>query len=65
MNKENNGSWRKKEEILNEISMLETTQDQRLLIEDELIQKVQLSMELEEVARNEEIAWSKGPEFNG
>ncbi|KAK4718166.1 hypothetical protein R3W88_016504 [Solanum pinnatisectum] len=57
-NRENNVSWRNnKEEILNEISMLENTQDQRLLTEDELVQKVQLFMELEKVARNEEIAW--------
>ncbi|WMV09305.1 hypothetical protein MTR67_002690, partial [Solanum verrucosum] len=39
-NRERNVSWRKKEEILNEISMLENNQDQRLLTEDELAQKI-------------------------
>lgn len=48
-----------KEGILNQILTLETTHDQRLLTEDELVQKVHLSMELEEVARNEELAWSQ------
>ncbi|WMV13369.1 hypothetical protein MTR67_006754 [Solanum verrucosum] len=56
--RENRNNWnQRKEEILNQLSILEKTQELRLLSEDELLQKVHLSMEFEDVAKNEEIAW--------
>ncbi|WMV15560.1 hypothetical protein MTR67_008945 [Solanum verrucosum] len=48
---------RKKEEILQQLAEMEKTQELRLLSEDELLQKVHLAMEFEEVAKQEEIAW--------
>ncbi|KAH0751395.1 hypothetical protein KY285_004543 [Solanum tuberosum] len=50
--------WKhKKEEILHQLAEMEKTQELRLLSEDELLQKVHLAMEFEEVAKQEEIAW--------
>ncbi|KAG5605088.1 hypothetical protein H5410_026580 [Solanum commersonii] len=55
---ENRNNWnQRKEAILNQLSILEKTQELRLLSEDELLQKLYLSMEFEDVAKNEEIAW--------
>ncbi|WMV41585.1 hypothetical protein MTR67_034970 [Solanum verrucosum] len=55
--RENRNNWnQRKEEILNQLSILEKTQELRLLSEDELLQKVHLSMEFEDVAKNKEIA---------
>ncbi|XP_059288373.1 uncharacterized protein LOC132041681 [Lycium ferocissimum] len=56
--KENKGNWReRKDKILEQVGSLEVIQEQRPLTEDEQLQKAQLAMEYEEVARNEEIAW--------
>lgn len=38
---------------------LESIMEQRALTDDELLQKTHLSMEFEEVAKNEEIAWKQ------
>ena len=55
---ENKVNWKQqKEEILNQIACLEKIQEQRILTDDELLQKVHLSKELDEASRNEEIAW--------
>lgn len=57
--KENTGNWRrlKKGDILTQLNNLETIQEQRMLIDDELVQKAHLAMEFEEVAKREEITW--------
>jgi len=56
--KENKNNWRqRREDILNHIIGLENIMEQRALTVDELLQKVHLAMEFEEVAKNEEIAW--------
>lgn len=47
----------KEERRVEQLVRLEELQDQRAITEDELLQKVQLSMEFEEVSGNEEIAW--------
>ncbi|WMV13595.1 hypothetical protein MTR67_006980 [Solanum verrucosum] len=41
----------------NQIAGLEKVQEQRILTDDELLQKVHLSREFDEASRNEEIAW--------
>lgn len=58
--KVNRGNWKqRKEDILNQISSWEIIQEQRPLTDDELIQKTHLTMEFEEVAKKEEIAWKQ------
>lgn len=47
------------EEILNTLSALESTQDQRSLIEEDMLQRVHLVMELEENFKKEHIAWRR------
>lgn len=42
---------------MDQLADLEKIQEQRVLSEDEIIQKMHLSMEFEEVSKNEEIAW--------
>lgn len=48
---------RKKTDILGRIAQLDLLQEQRSLTDDELAQKVNLEVEVEEIARHEEIAW--------
>ncbi|XP_060211899.1 uncharacterized protein LOC132639472 [Lycium barbarum] len=47
------------EEEFTHIKQSETIEDQRILTDDELLQKAHLAMEFEEVATNEEIAWKQ------
>ncbi|XP_059292232.1 uncharacterized protein LOC132045677 [Lycium ferocissimum] len=54
------GNWKqRKEDILNQLANWEAVQEQRILTDDEAVQKSNLAMEYEEVARNEEIAWKQ------
>ncbi|WMV29916.1 hypothetical protein MTR67_023301 [Solanum verrucosum] len=54
----NRGNWKqRKGDILNQLATLEAIQEQRALTDDEAMQKSNLALEFEEVARNEEIAW--------
>lgn len=54
--KEHGNNWRqRREDILNQISGLETIMEQGALTDDELLQKAQPEMEFEEVVKNEEI----------
>ncbi|KAG5580158.1 hypothetical protein H5410_050785 [Solanum commersonii] len=54
----NRGNWKqRKGDILNQIAALEAIQEQRALTDDEAMQKSNLVLEFEEVARNEKIAW--------
>lgn len=55
---EHRNNWKqKKEKILDQLTGLEKIQELRVLLEDEIIQKMHLSMLFEEVSKNEEIAW--------
>ncbi|XP_059292427.1 uncharacterized protein LOC132045867 [Lycium ferocissimum] len=48
---ENMNNWKqKKEDVLHQLSSLEEVQEQRILTEDELLQKIHLSMEFEEIS---------------
>lgn len=56
--KDNKGNWKqRKEDILNQIANWENIQDNSPLTDDEMLQKANLAMEFEELAKNEEIAW--------
>lgn len=58
--KENRGNWKqRKEDILNQIAHWENIQKQRSLTDDEMLQKVNLSMEFEEVPKREESVWKQ------
>lgn len=49
-------NWKqRKEEILYQLADLEKIQKLRLLTEDELLQKLHLSMEFEDVSKNAEV----------
>ncbi|KAG5576897.1 hypothetical protein H5410_057031 [Solanum commersonii] len=53
-------NWKqRKGDILNQLAALEAIQEQRALTDDEALQKSNLAIEFEEVARNEEIAWRR------
>lgn len=55
--KNNRENWKqRKEDILNQVSSFEAIQDQKALTDDELLQKTNLAMVFEEVAKNEEIS---------
>ncbi|CAN4080374.1 unnamed protein product [Withania somnifera] len=56
--KENKGNWKqRKDKILNQIANRESIQEQRPLTDDEILQKTNLAMDFEVLARLEEIAW--------
>ncbi|WMV09897.1 hypothetical protein MTR67_003282 [Solanum verrucosum] len=56
--KNNRGNWKqRKGDILNQLAALEVIHEHRALTDDEAMQKSNLAIEFEEVARNEEIAW--------
>ncbi|KAG5585966.1 hypothetical protein H5410_046400 [Solanum commersonii] len=58
--KENKGNWKqRKEDILSQIANWEIIQEHRMLTDDEILQKVNLAMEFEEIAKKEEIAWKQ------
>lgn len=45
------------EDTLNQIASWERIHEERFLTDDEILQKTNLGMEFEELAKNEEIAW--------
>ncbi|WMV13599.1 hypothetical protein MTR67_006984 [Solanum verrucosum] len=58
--KENKGNWRqRKEDILSQIANWEIIQEHKMLTDDEILQKANLAMEFEEIAKKEEIAWKQ------
>ena len=64
--KRNRGNWRqRKEDSLVQISNCEAVQEVRPLTDDEVLQKTQLDLEYEDVAKNEEMAWRQGQGSNG
>lgn len=57
MEQEQRGNWKqRKEDILSQVSSLEAIQDQRAFADDGFLQKTNLTMVFEKVAKDDEIA---------